>query len=71
MRESPQHYALSRISIAALALYVVVAAGLLIYVRRYAPQHPGTLVLELLGFPALVVLAFMLRKRRRHGSGVG
>ena len=61
MHESSQHYALSRMSIVALAVYVVVAAGALIYVRRYAPQHPGTVFLELVGLPALVVLVLIFR----------
>ena len=67
----PEHYAFSRISIAALAGYVVVTAALLVGARRYASEHPVTMFLELLGFPALIMLVFILRKRRRNESGTG
>ena len=67
----PEHYAFSRISIAALAGYVVVTAGVLVCARRYASEHPVTMFLELLGFPALVVLVLLLRKQRRNDRGVG
>lgn len=67
----PEHYALSRTLIAVLGGYVVVAAGLLVYVRRYASEHPVAIILELLGFPTFIGLVFfiVLRRRRRNENG--
>jgi hypothetical protein len=59
-----EHSEISRGAIVALAVYIVLTAGLLVYVRRYAPEHPGIVYLEVLGFPVLVLLVFILRKRR-------
>jgi ABC-type transport system involved in cytochrome c biogenesis permease component len=54
------------VSIAALALGTVVVAGLvLVYVSRHVHQHPGAVLLVVLGFPVLILLAIILGKRRR------
>jgi hypothetical protein len=62
-------YRLSRISIAVLLATTVVFAGALLFVRWHAPQHPRTVLLELLGFPVLILLAVILGRRRRAGGG--
>ena len=57
---------MSHVSIAALAVGIVVIAGLvLVYVSRHVHQHPGAVLLVILGFPVLILLAIILGKRRR------
>jgi uncharacterized membrane protein len=65
-RSRGEHNEMSHASMAALALGIVVVAGLvLVYVSRHVHQHPGAVLLVLLGFPVLVLLAIILAKRRR------
>jgi hypothetical protein len=62
----PVRNEMSHVSIAALALGTVVVAGLvLVYVSRHVHQHPGAVLLVVLGFPVLILLAIILGKRRR------
>ena len=57
---------MSHVSIAALAVGIVVIAGLvLVYVSRHVHQHPGAVLLAVLGFPVLILLAIIVGKRRR------
>lgn len=57
---------MSHVSIAALAVGIVVIAGLvLVYVSRHVHQHPGAVLFVILGFPVLILLAIILGKRRR------
>lgn len=63
------HKEMSHISMAALAVAVVVLAGLsLIYVSRHAHEHPGAVLGVIIGVPALIILALVIgRRRRSHG----
>jgi hypothetical protein len=64
-----EHVELSRGSIAALAVYVVALAGLMLYVGRRWSEHPGLAVLELLGFPVLILLTIIVGRRGRRRLG--
>ena len=56
---------MSHVSIAALAVGIVVIAGLvLVYVSRHVHQHPGAVLFVIVGFPVLILLAIILGKRR-------
>lgn len=63
----PEHSKeMSHASMAALAVAVVVVGGLvLIYVSRQFHDHPGAVLGLILGVPALIVLTYVIGRRRR------
>jgi hypothetical protein len=67
--EDGEHTVLSRLSIAALGVYIVVIAAVLVYTQWRAVEHPGVVALEVLGFAVLVLLVviFGALGRRRRG----
>jgi hypothetical protein len=68
--KDPEHDEMSHVSIAALAVGVVVIAGLvLVYASRHVHRHPGAVLVVLLGVPVLLLLAIVLGKRRRAHAG--
>jgi hypothetical protein len=70
MNASKNQGQMSHVSMAALAACIVVTAALtLIYVSRHAHQHPGAILVVLVGVPALIALfAVVLMRRRQHRS---
>lgn len=57
---------MSHVAMAALAGVVVVTAALtLMYVSRHAHQHPGAVLVVLIGVPALIALIAVIAMRRR------
>lgn len=61
---------MSHVAMAALAAAIVVTSALtLIYVSRHAHQHPGAVLVVLIGVPALVALVAVIAMRRRTQPG--
>ncbi|HTL32005.1 MAG TPA: hypothetical protein VL326_02705 [Kofleriaceae bacterium] len=72
MTDSNKSEQMSHVAMAALAAAVVVTAALtLIYVSRHAHQHPGAVLVVLIGVPALIALFAVIAMRRRSHRNPG
>lgn len=70
MTDSNKSEQMSHVAMAALAGVVVVTAALtLMYVSRHAHQHPGAVLVVLIGVPALIAMIAVLAMRRRPERG--
>lgn len=71
MNESRRQRQTSHVAIAAIAAAaVVIGALVLVSISGHARQHPGALLMTVLGIPTLFVLLIVIAIRRREPADV-